>query len=143
MEMSITLVLLAAALVAVGTFSSAVKKGLYDRELSERVGMEVLNFREEIGSWEYEAITSDRIESTPVPDLFHNSLQDAQWEAKVSELEAPLVTKQITLTLSADYLGQVVRPQQMTFWVVKQVDDADSGESKQTSPQPREDADDA
>ena len=135
-EVLVSIAVLGAAVTGVGKFASTMQQGLRDRELSARIGWEVLNAREEIGSWNFAEITAERIEAMPVSDVLHRDILDARWEAQVEIIEQPVAATQVTLALAGNYRGQAARPQRLTFWVARSVpgganDESTSAEGEQ------------
>ncbi len=83
MEMLVAISLLAFAVTAMGQFVSQVSSGLRDRELSARIGWEIMNARERIGSWPIDDITVEQIEQLQVSEPLAKSLTAAKFTARV------------------------------------------------------------
>ncbi len=116
-EVIIAVALLAIAASLVGRFVSQVRSGLRDRELSARVGWELQNARERIGSWSTDEITKERIAQLPVSKAVASKLENARLNATVLRIDSPVVATQVTLGLRGELNGQAVQPAVLTFWV--------------------------
>lgn len=121
-ETLIAIVVLGVAASAVGKFASTMATGLDDRELSAKIGWEIANAREVIGSWPAQEITEERIESLAVELSEWENGTDAQWVAAVSKISEPAQAVQVELGLRCKIDGQWAEPERLTFWVA----DADS-----------------
>lgn len=143
-ETMIAMTLMGVAAASVGTFVSHVSQGLKDRELSARIGWEISNLRETIGSWNVAEITLERIQSVELSPAIRDQLDQPRWEVAVEDVQLGpdsqrrLDAIQISLTLAGIYRGQTVRPEHLTFWVIQEddaseqasVDASQSGESQ-------------
>lgn len=116
-ETMVAIAILGIAMAGVGRFVASVNQGLRERELSARIGCELINARERIGSWSPEEITKANIERLPVSEVLMGHLQEAHWKASVSAIEEPASALQVELTLVCKYQGQLATPDRLTFWV--------------------------
>lgn len=126
-ELLVALAILATAMVGVGQFASNTGSGLSQRELSTRIGWELANAREQIGSWQPENINVQQIESLPFSESLNNNLDDLRWRAKVETLTEPARAIRVALTLHCTLHGQPAQPASLVFWVAT--------ESPKTEPQ--------
>ncbi len=124
LEVTIAIVLLSAAVVAVAQFVATVNQGLRDRGLVRQMGWEIENLREKISSWPLADITAENISAVPCPPSLTSQLDEARWEADVQSIEVPLQATQITLRLKCTLNGQVAAPEQLTFWIETGADSA-------------------
>ncbi len=122
MEMLVAVSLLAFAVTAMGQFVSQVNSGLRDRELSARLGWEIMNARELIGTWPIEDITVEQIEKLLVSEPLAKSLTDAKFKALVVPVDEPLAAIRVTLALECKLAGQLAQPAVLTFWIARQSD---------------------
>ena len=100
-------------------FAVQIKGGLQQRELSSRLTWELLNAREQIGSWSVKEVTESRIAELPISDGLWQQVSDLRWEAELREIDSPVDAKQVGLSLCCRYGGQVIKPRQLTFWVLE------------------------
>ncbi len=121
METVVAVVLLGSAIALVGSFVASVNQGLADRELSARIGWEIANAREIVGSWNPVAVTEERIEALPVAESITSRLPDAKWAAQVTPITEPVAAWQVTLQLTCTYQGQAAAPEELTFWIEREV----------------------
>lgn len=117
-EMLVATSLLVFAVSALGQFVSHINSGLRDRELSARIGWELLSARERIGTWPIERVTVEQIEQLPISAALANRLDEAKFTANVVQLDAPLNATQVALALECNFGGQKAQPSVLTFWVV-------------------------
>ncbi len=122
MEMLVAISLLAFAVTGMGQFVRQVNSGLRDRELSARIGWELLNARERIGTWPKERLTVEQIQKLPVSAALAESLEEAQFTASIVTIATPIRATQITLALECKVLGQPAQPAVLTFWVAAEGD---------------------
>lgn len=99
-------------------FAVQIKEGLQQRELSSRLTWELLNAREQIGSWSVKELTESRIAELPFSDDLSMQVSDLRWEVELSEIDSPVDAKQVDLSLCCRYGGQEIKPRQLTFWVL-------------------------
>lgn len=116
-ETLIAVVLLGVAVTGVGKLVHNVSQGLQDRELACRIGWEISNARELIGTWSAEDITEARIEQLPISGSVRQALRNAEWETRIVETVRPLAAVRVHLALIGDYRGHTIRPQERIFWV--------------------------
>ena len=116
-EVIIAIALLAIAASLVGRFVSQVRSGLSDRELGARIGWELQNARERIGSWSTDEITAERIGQMQVSKGIAGRIENARLNASVKRIESPVVATQVTLGLQGELKGQTIQPTVLTFWV--------------------------
>ena len=116
-ELLVAMAILATAMVGVGQFASNTGSGLSQRELSTRIGWELANAREQIGSWKPENINVQRIENLPLSESLKHILDDLRWRAKVETLTEPARAIRVALTLHCTLHGQSARPASLVFWV--------------------------
>ncbi len=100
-------------------FAVQIKGGLQQRELSSRLTCELLNAREQIGSWSAKEVTESRIAELPISEDLSKRVSDLRWEAELREIDSPVDAKQVDLSLCCRYGGQVIKPRQLTFWVLE------------------------
>jgi hypothetical protein len=117
MEVFVAISLLIAASALVGAFVHQVQSGLRDRELSTRCDWELMNAREQIGSWPPERISVEQIQQMPLSDSLSTQLAKAYLTASIQNIEKPMPAKQVTLAIECDLHGQIVQPSILTFWV--------------------------
>lgn len=115
-ETIVATAMLGIAVVTVGRFSATVGQGLRDRELSARIGWELVNLRETVGSWPLEKISSSSIESEPA-NIVSGLIENPRWDAKVVEVVKPAKAKRVTVKFVCKYRGQTAAPSELTFWV--------------------------
>ncbi len=116
-ELLVAMAILATAMVGVGQFASNTGSGLSQRELSTRIGWELANAREQIGSWKPENINVQQIENLPFSDSLKYNLDDLRWQAKVETLTEPARAIRVALTLHCTLHGQSAQPASLVFWV--------------------------
>ncbi len=116
-ELIVAMAVLATAMVGVGQFASNTGRGLGQRELSSRIGWELANAREQIGSWKPENIAVERIESLPFSASLKNSLDDLRWQAQVESIVEPAHAIRVALTLHCTHHDQPAQPASLVFWV--------------------------
>lgn len=121
METLVAIIVLSIAAMAVSQFVVTVHSGLQDQELSQRIGWEIENARELIGSWPVEKITQERIEQLPFANGLSENLVQARWVARVKQVEEPMPATRVTLGIECQYQGQVAMPQEMTFWIPAEI----------------------
>lgn len=124
-EVTVAIVVLAMAAVAVGQFASQVRQGLRDRALSGQLGWELENVRERVRSWNVEDVTADRIAEIPISPALAARVDRARWVAEVQTLESPIAVKQVALALECHLYGQRSTPAKLTFWLDLGADDAE------------------
>lgn len=127
-ELIVAMVVLSAAVGGVGRLASSVTSGLRERELSARIGWEIVNAREQIGSWTPGEITSQRIAALPISEALTSQLSHCRWESSVSVIERPARAIRVNLALVCEYQGQQASPQRLTFWVDKGPENAEVGD---------------
>lgn len=121
METLVAIIVLSVAAIGVSRFVAAVHSGLRDQELRQRIGWEIENARELIGSWEAEEITEDRIEQLPFSNGLAESLSEVRWVSRVNRVEEPIPASRVTLAIECQHQGQIAKPQELTFWVPAEI----------------------
>ncbi len=116
-ELIVAMVVLATAVVGVGRFASNTGQGLRARELSSRIGWELANAREQIGSWQPASIAVDKIESLSFSESLRENLDDLRWQAEVEAVSEPAHAIRVVLTLHCRLQDQPARPASLVFWV--------------------------
>ena len=117
LEVTVALVLLGLTATAVGKFVSQVHVGLRQRQLSQQIGWELENIREQVATWKSDSITAERIENLPIAPALAEQLENPRWHAIVSTIDQPLPVKQVSLSFEYVYLSQSSSPAGLTFWI--------------------------
>ncbi|MCR9291220.1 MAG: hypothetical protein NXI32_00790 [bacterium] len=117
-ETVVATALLAIAMSGVGRFAYHLKEGLRNREIGSRIELEMLNLREEVGSWEIADINPQRVEEFPISTGLQAIVEEPHWEAQVVRVSKPAEAVQVTLRLKCRIQGQAASPAERTFWIV-------------------------
>ena len=82
---------------------------------------ELMNAREEIGSWEYSRVSSESIQSIPILESPEFGPSSRSLQAVIEEVDAPIASKRISLSLhwSNNGEGNTTEVGPITFWIVK------------------------
>ncbi len=82
---------------------------------------DLMNAREEIGSWEYSRVSSESIQSIPILESPEFGPTSRSLQAVVEEVDAPFASKRISLSLhwSNNGQGNTTEFGPITFWIAK------------------------
>ena len=117
-ETVVAVLVLGVACGVVMRFAVQIKQGLQQRELSSRLTWELINAREQIGSWSANEITESRIAELQLSEDLTKQVSNLRWDVEVSKVDSPAPAKRVDLSLRCQLRGQEIKPTQLTFWVV-------------------------
>ncbi len=118
LELTVALIVLSLSTIIVGKFSLLSAQANRAQTSVSDLQRAVLNYREQIGTWPIEQITSERIESSLPPDVHVPGLADLQWQATVERVHSPRAALQVRLAVVAQTVSKTTaRPIDLVFWV--------------------------
>ncbi|MCY2983325.1 MAG: hypothetical protein NTY15_06755 [Planctomycetota bacterium] len=92
-----------------------------DSALASHGLRELMNAREEIGSWEYSRVSFESIQSIPILESPEFGPLSRSLQAVIEEVEAPIASKRVSLSLHWSNNGQdnTMEVGPITFWIIK------------------------
>ena len=116
-EILVATALLATVITGIGRLAHTTHQGLRDRELAARLHWEIVNAREQVGTWAADQITAARIEALPFSPALTTQLDGLRWQAQVHTITEPATALQVTLAIHCMVESQAAEPATLTFWV--------------------------
>ncbi|GAB5406288.1 MAG: hypothetical protein Aurels2KO_45190 [Aureliella sp.] len=118
LELGAALVVLSLSTIIVGKFSLVSAQANRAHANVSDLQRALLNYREQIGTWPSEQITSGRIESSPPPDVRAAGLVDLRWSATVEEVHFPQAALRVHLSIVGQTASDTTaEPIKFVFWV--------------------------
>jgi len=133
-ELIVAVALLSIITAVVGHFVAYMNHAIETHELHRLMRWELDNAREQIGSWQPDEITVERISALPFTAAVREKLQNPAWlseiqVANIQGLDRPPAFLSVRIAITADYREQSIRPIELFFWVAAKSEETKITES--------------